>query len=129
MAVKFYYAENAGSRKIAGEQFEVTDICAGVAHGVFVATTQAQIALLDAQVANPLSAVTSITAEEYAAIIKKKAPNLSSWPVSTQSVPAGMRINDRAGVVVAEAPLVDRSEQERMESPEQALAPRKKPKA
>ncbi len=118
MATKYYEAQNAG-RVIGGEQFEVTEIFGGTAFGVFAATTEAQQATLSKIAADPKSAVTEITEAEYQNALKKKAPSLSGFPTSTQSMPPVAL--KAAGVVVPGPVLVDRTELERLESVENAL--------
>lgn len=120
MPFKFYHAENAG-REIAGERFEVFDVFGGTAHGVFQTDNPKQQTALDAVVLNPKSAVTEITAAEYQNYLKKKAQDLSSFPVSTQSIRSA-NLKSPAGVVVEGGQPADLTEQKVLDTVENALA-------
>jgi hypothetical protein len=116
---KYYMAHNAG-RQIAGERFEVTEIFAGTAIGVFHTDDEAKIAELDKVVAQK-TGVDEITAGEYDSALKKKAASLSSFQHSNPSLPTPVSLKSPAGVVVAEGPQEDLTEQNRLESVENAL--------
>lgn len=104
---------------IGGERFEVTEIFAGTAIGVFEGKTDAQIAELDKAVAAK-TGVEEITLPEYKAALEKKTPSLTSFPNSNQSQ-VQVSLANRAGVVV-EAPVSpDLSEQNKLESVKGAL--------
>lgn len=105
MATKYYVAMNAAGRLIGGEKFEIVEIVAGTAIGVFAATTDAQIAALDAAVAAK-TGVSEITQAEYDEYIQKKTPSFNSFPHSNNSrSEPQVSLNPRAGVVVAEPGL------------------------
>src|ERR1041385_3185850 len=98
---KFYQAQNAANRVIAGVQFEAVDIVASTAWGVFSTDDPKLQQQLDALTKDPKSAVYAISQEEYQAEVenKKKALdfpilNLSSSPPKPEapalkSLPAG----------------------------------------
>lgn len=118
---KYYLAHNAGSRTIAGEKFEVTEIKGGTAIGVFEATTLAQQTELDKVVANKASAVESVSKEEYEEYRKKKALNLNDWRHS--NLPSTMpqtALKETVGVVVEGAQSVDLTESQLLETEEGA---------
>lgn len=77
---KYFHARNA-SRTIAGLRFDIYSQRAGTSLGVFEAVSDADIAALESEAANPRSAVTEITADEYAASVKKK-PRISANVIS-----------------------------------------------
>lgn len=76
---KFYRAENAKRPFPAGVLFEIYDIVAGSANGVFATDDQAQIEALDKEVADPGKATESISEFEYEGYLKKKAPLHSAF--------------------------------------------------
>lgn len=117
---KYYMAHNAGNREIAGERFEVVEIFAGTAIGVFEATTEAQQIALDAAVKIPTNAVEEISKGEYDNAVKKKAPSLSSYRHSNVA-PLQTSLRPVAGVVVEERPAEDLTEITRLESVAAAL--------
>lgn len=116
---KYYMAHNAGSRLIGGERFEITEIFAGTAIGVFEGKTDAQIATLDALVLDKASGVSEITLAEYNSAVQKKTPSLTSFQHSNQSAVAS--IKSPVGVVVEEPVLPDLTEQKKLESVKGAL--------
>lgn len=120
MSSKYYFAHNAGSRLIGGEQFEVTEIKGGTALGVFEATTEAQQKAIDAVVADKSSAVESITQGDYELARKKKAPSLTGFQHSNFN-PQHMSIKGVAAVVVEGSQADDLTEVKRLDSVEGAL--------
>lgn len=89
MAKKCYHAENAGRGPIGGVRFEVYEIVAGSAFGVYASEDPAVIEQLDALAKNPKTAVTLIATSEYDVCIKKKAsrPGSDSYPALRQPLP------------------------------------------
>lgn len=96
MATKYYEAHNA-ARDIAGERFEITDIVAGTAIGVFETSDEAKQIQLD-KVVECKRGVNEISEAEYDHARKKKASSFSNLPHSNQ-IGAKVRLSSRAGVV------------------------------
>lgn len=113
-------AHNAGGRLIGGERFEVTEIFAGTAIGVFEGKTDEQIVALDKAVAEKIG-VEAITEDEYKTALQKKTGSLTSLPHSNLSPGPQVSLASRVGVVVAEPVLPDLSEQNKLESVKGAL--------
>lgn len=114
--IRYYEAQNAGGRQIAGQVFEIVAIVAGTAWGIFATEDAKLIEQLDALADNPRNAVRKITEKEYSGHVeaKKKAGSLNSsfsWS-SPQSPPPGPQLNQtaRPAVIVEGGPEVPEEE-------------------
>lgn len=99
MSSKYYQAENVGNRLIAGQRFEIVEIFAGTAIGVFEATDDKVIADIDAVVLDKSSGVLEISKADYDTFRKKKLTSLNSFPHTNRSTQVSLAA--RVGVVVA----------------------------
>lgn len=128
---KFYIARNA-ARDIAGQRFEVYDVTAGTAFGVFRTDDEAIAAELDKLVKAGKSGVDSITEAEYQACLKKKPRRFESYPSSNVSQPPGPPLKGQVAATVTEGPheTVEPEnkviEVSQIESADQAIATGKK---
>lgn len=83
--MNFYRADNAG-QPIGGISFNVYDIVAGTACGVFATEDPEQIKTLDALVKT--RRIESMTQEDYEKCSKKNRATLSAWkPLSVSTIP------------------------------------------
>lgn len=119
MSTKYYLAHNAGSRVIGGEKFEITEIVAGTAIGVFATEDPKTIEAIDKVVGK--TGVEEITVKEYDAAIKKKPPSFNSFPHSNTQSPQ-VRLSPVAGVVVEGGVTEDTTEADKLESVEAAVS-------
>lgn len=99
--------------------FEVTEIAAGTAIGVYFSDDPALITELDKAVAGK-TGVSQITAKEYDAAVKKKPHNFNSFPHSNTKSPM-VRLSQVAGVVVENPEPFEDVDAKLVESVESAL--------
>lgn len=118
---KYYLAHNAG-REIAGESFEITSIVGGSAIGVFSAYKDETIAKLDKLVADPKQAVFEISVAEYDDELKKKAPSLKGYRVSTSQESPPINLRGPVAVVVAGSTPVDETQSAQLDTLDDALS-------
>jgi hypothetical protein len=97
MATKYFYAENA-TRTLAGIRFEIFDISAGTAVGVF-ATDDEKLA----EELKKLPGVFESSQADYESCLKKKQPKYANLNASKpESAPAPVSIKGLGNVVVVE---------------------------
>ena len=77
MSKKFYRAENAG-RIIAGVGFDVYDVIAGTAVGIYATEDEATQKALDEVAANPRNGVSAISEADYTLYLSKKVLSFSN---------------------------------------------------
>ncbi len=105
MSKKFYHAQNAGRGIIGGARFQITEVIAGSAWGVYATEDPKEIEALDALVAIPTSAVTAIGEAEFEADVKKKPPTnifLNSSAFATPQPPKSNSLKGPGVVMVVE---------------------------
>lgn len=98
---------------IGGVGFDVYNVIGGTAVGVYATDDEAIQAKLDALVADPKNAVTSISQGEYEACVSKKVPAFSNYKPSSVSVPmlpTGGPLKGAGAVVVAAKSEEDEAE-------------------
>ena len=112
MSKKFYRAENAG-RSIAGIGFDVYDVIAGTAVGVYATEDAATQKALDEVVANPRNGVSAISEADYTLYLSKKARSFSDYKplsVSGQTPITSGPLKGAGAVVVAAKSEEDEAE-------------------
>lgn len=120
MSIKYYMAHNAGSREIGAQRFEITEIVAGTAIGIYRTDDPAQIEALDKAVKSK-TGVEEISAKDYDLAVKKKPHSFNSLPHSNYQ-PLQVRLSQVAGVVVENPVPVEDVEMAKLESVEAALS-------
>jgi len=111
MSKLYYHVVNAGRGEIVpGVKFDIYDAVAGVAYGVYATDRYEEKSALEKVIANPRSAVTLITREEYEDLLKKKRPAKEWSPLSILTSPsqnpAVQMKGERAGIVVDSSPEI-----------------------
>lgn len=121
MSKKHFHAENAARGLIGGVKFEIYDTAGGSAFGIFTTEDKDVLALLEKEAANPKSAVTVISQEEYEFCHKKKQsrPDSGSYPALRQPLPTPLPITPRGAgpVIIIENPQPTPDEQKPIDVP------------